>query len=316
MIRRPRGLRTAGLVAVVALAGLLDTACQHPAPLAPSGATIILSSPVATLPLNGTTEIVAQVNGSVRTPPQRGTLVSFATTLGAVEPAQAETDNNGRVSVRFRAGNASGTATITAASGEAGVDEGGVIRIAVGAAAVGRVVISTDAALASSGGGVKIVVLVVDINGAPMRDVTVTLATTSGSLSQNVVVTNGNGRAEVILTTPLPATITAIAGTQSATANVTFVTRPQPSVTIGLFDTANDPRVNGTTTFTITAAPTPSNTIVATVVSFGDGTSLTLAGAAASVQHVYTATGTYVVTVTVTDSSGESGAASTVINVR
>ena len=191
-----------------------------------------------------------------------------------------------------------------------------MVKIAVGAAAVGRVVISADAALASGGGTVKLVILVLDTNGTPLRDTTVTLATTSGSLSQNVVTTNANGSAEVFLTTKLPATVTAIAGTQVATATVSFVTRPQPSVSIALTDTSNDPRVNFPTAFTITATPAPSHTITATSVSFGDGTSVTLAGGASSVNHVYISTGSYVVAVTVVDSSGESGSGSTVIAVR
>jgi hypothetical protein len=315
MILRHRGLRTTGLLAALWLTCLPGVACQRPAPLAPSGAFIVLTSSVTALPLNGSTEIVAQITGSFVSPPQRGTLVSFATTLGAIEPAQAETDGTGRVAVRYRAGSASGTATITAVSGGAGVDEAGAIRIAVGSAAVGRVVISADA-LGAGGGTVKILVLVVDINGTPMRDTTVTLATTAGSLSQNVVTTNASGSAEAFLTTSLPATITAIAGTQAATATVTFVTRPQPSVSIVLAEGSGDPRVNATTTFAITASPTSSSVITSTAVNFGDGTSTTLAGSVSSVQHVYTASGTFAVTASVVDSSGAAGSGSTVVSVR
>jgi hypothetical protein len=303
------------LPAVVCLAWLLDVGCNRPSILAPSGATIALSAPVTALPLNGSTEIVAQINGSVRTPPQRGTLVSFTTTLGVLEPAQAETDGTGRAAVRFRAGSNAGTATITAVSGSADVDESGVIRIAIGSAAVGRVLISADSASAV-GGVVKLLVLVVDASGMPLPGITVTLATTSGSLSQNIVTTNARGSAEVFLTTRLSATVTAVAGNQEATATITFVVRPQPTVSIALTDTNNDPRVDFPTSFTITSTPTPSNAITSTAVTFGDGASVNLSGAVASVHHVYASVGSYIVTVTVTDSSGETGSASTVISVR
>ena len=85
--------------------------------LAPGGSTITLTPLASTLPLSGTTNIIAQVIEPAGTPPQRGTLVTFTTTIGTIQPIEAETDSGGRVMVTFNAGTLSGTATITALSG-------------------------------------------------------------------------------------------------------------------------------------------------------------------------------------------------------
>src|SRR3954454_14038067 len=90
---------------------LLAAACDKVPLLAPTGSVITLVSPVTALPANGATNIPAQIIEASGTPPQRGTLVSFTTTLGIIQPSEAETDVNGRATVRFQAGAGSGTAT-------------------------------------------------------------------------------------------------------------------------------------------------------------------------------------------------------------
>src|SRR5438876_6057561 len=89
---------------LLAIAALAATACQKVPLLAPSGSTITLTSAATALPLNGTATIVAQVIESSGTPPQRGTLISFTTTMGSIQPSEAETDVSGRVIVTFNAG--------------------------------------------------------------------------------------------------------------------------------------------------------------------------------------------------------------------
>ena len=93
--------------------------CQRVPLLAPSGSTITLTTGVTALPVNGTADIVAQVIEPSGTPPQNGTHVTFTTTLGTIQPAEAETDISGRVVAKFLAGTSNGTATITAISGGA-----------------------------------------------------------------------------------------------------------------------------------------------------------------------------------------------------
>src|SRR4051812_48422353 len=99
------------------LLALSTVSCQRVALLAPAGSTITLTAQATTLPVNGTTNLIAQVIEPAGTPPQRGTLVTFTTSLGTVEPVEAETDPGGRVMVAFKAGTLSGTATISALSG-------------------------------------------------------------------------------------------------------------------------------------------------------------------------------------------------------
>ena len=96
-------------------------ACERVPLLAPSGSTLTLTSPTTALPVNGTAPIGVQVIEPSGTPPHSGTHVTFTTTLGTLFPTEAETDSSGQAIVQFRAGTASGTATISAISGGASV---------------------------------------------------------------------------------------------------------------------------------------------------------------------------------------------------
>src|SRR5712671_1272934 len=124
---------------VLGVLAMTTVACQRVALLAPSGSTITLTSVATTVPLNGTTNLIAQVIEPAGTPPQRGTLVTFTTSLGTIQPIEAETDPGGRVMVAFKAGTQSGTATITALSGGVTTGTTGAIKIAIGAASVATV---------------------------------------------------------------------------------------------------------------------------------------------------------------------------------
>src|SRR5947208_2869586 len=101
------------LFSVLAAAGLA-VGCQKVPLLAPSGSAITITASTTALPVNGTTQLVAQVIEASGTPPHAGTEITFTTTLGTIQPAQAETDAAGRVVVTFNAGTANGTAVITA----------------------------------------------------------------------------------------------------------------------------------------------------------------------------------------------------------
>src|SRR5678816_4602619 len=94
--RRPFGrlLRISTIFA--AASGLLTVSCEKVPLLAPSTASITLTASATALPLNGTTDLIAQVLEQAGTPPHSGTHVIFTTTLGSVLPAEAETDVNGR----------------------------------------------------------------------------------------------------------------------------------------------------------------------------------------------------------------------------
>src|SRR5512140_2067585 len=105
----PRIRRTSALAAVVAGVALLTAACEKVPLLAPSGSTITLTALATVLPTNGSTQIIAQVIEAGGSPPHSGTSITFTTSLGSVEPDTAQTDINGRVTVKFLAGTGSGT---------------------------------------------------------------------------------------------------------------------------------------------------------------------------------------------------------------
>ena len=127
------------LLAVLALPLALVAACDKVPLLAPTGSVITLLPATTTVSLNSEVLIVAtviengQASGSAGTgtggtgttsrpgagtPVQNGTLITFTTTVGRVEPAEART-HNGQVTVKLITAGTSGTATITAYSGGA-----------------------------------------------------------------------------------------------------------------------------------------------------------------------------------------------------
>jgi len=81
MVTRFRFLTILGL----GLLPALTVACQKVPLLAPSGSTITLTSSATALPVNGSTQIIAQLIEPSGTPPHSGTRVSFTTTLGTVD---------------------------------------------------------------------------------------------------------------------------------------------------------------------------------------------------------------------------------------
>jgi hypothetical protein len=93
-------------------------ACETLPLLAPTDSTIDLLANPAVVPLGGKTTITAVVTEPAGTPVPNGTLVTFSATLGTLDPIEAQTAD-GRASVNFSAGSISGTATITAFSGDA-----------------------------------------------------------------------------------------------------------------------------------------------------------------------------------------------------
>ena len=105
------------------------------------------------------------------TPVQNGTLVSFTTTIGRIEPSEART-SNGQVRVKFISGGQSGTATITAFSGGA---SGKLENLKVGSAGVERVLVSASPQTLGPGGGTStITARVEDVSGTGLPGIPVT----------------------------------------------------------------------------------------------------------------------------------------------
>jgi PKD domain-containing protein/Big-like domain-containing protein len=323
MVSRIRPVRA--LVALLSVSGFITVACQKVPLLAPSGSIITLISSATTLPTGGSTEVIAQVIEPAGTPPHEGTHVTFTTTLGSIQPSEAETDIAGRAIVRFVAGNSSGTAVIGAISGGVSVASANQVKILVGSAAVGGVSVNaTPSTLPNGGGQSTITATVSDTSGNLLANVPVTFAidTSSngtaggtGALSATVVNTDANGRAVVTLSTTRTTTVSATAGTGTATATpaasgaqvsrVTVTVNTTNSVSIGAPSPAS-PQAGQTVTFPLTyGTSTTASPIIRLTVDWGDGTSQGFTGQPSAISHPYRAPGSYLIVVTGIDSIGD-----------
>ncbi len=336
------GVRRLGGFLVLVLGSWLVASCQKVPLLAPSGSTIVLTAGTNAVPTNTSADIIAHVLEPAGTPPHQGTHVTFTTTLGTIEPADATTDVNGRVIVKFLAGNANGTATITASSGGATTGTNGSLRIAVGSAAVGRVIVNAEpATVPNTGGSTTITASVLDINGNALSSTPVSFTTTAGSLSGVLSSTNTNGVASTTLTTSQQATVTASVGAQAppsgtgggtsgggtgggtstsagqASGSVTVNISAAPTVVITPPSTPPSVGVPVSFTFAVTVAAQNGSAVRSLTVNWGDGDSEQLGAVTgnAVAAHVYSATGTYRVTATVVDASGNTNTVSTTVTV-
>jgi hypothetical protein len=330
--------RLACLAAAVACVTLVG--CERVPLLAPAGSTITLTSSATTLPVNGSTTLIAQVLEAGGTAPQSGTNVTFTTTLGTVRPANAETDSVGRVVVIFSAGDQSGTATITALSGGASTGTTGAVKIAVGAAAVGKVIVNANPALVPANGGQSTIsAVVLDVNGNALPLAPVAFTTTAGTLTSGVVNSDLNGVASTVLTTSTAATVTASVGatggsgtgtgTGGGTGTGTTTTSGQASgsVTVGILaqptlvitppTTPPSAGLPAAFTFTVTLPAANASAVKSLTVNWGDGEVRNLGPVSGtSIQsHVFQDPGTYLVTGTLLDTAGNSQSVSSTVTV-
>jgi adhesin/invasin len=330
--------RRAALVTGVAVALALSAlACEKVPLLAPSGSTITLSTATSALGFNGTADIAAQVLEAAGTPPHSGTHITFSTNLGTVEPAEVQTDINGRAVTRFHAGTSSGIATITASSGGASVAAANVVKIAVGSAAVSGIVASANPGTVSSrGGSATISAKVTDAGGNPLGGIPVTFTTDAGTLSASVANTDANGIATSVLTTNRTAKVTATAGvstttttppptggtgtgtttTAPASSTVTVNVNATQSITIGTPAPAT-PQVGQTVSFPLTypTSTTGASPILRVSVNWGDGRTDNIGGAPPAISHAYGAPGSYLVVVTGFDALDDTTTASASVTV-
>jgi hypothetical protein len=336
------GRLAAGLSAVCALIFIaLASACDKVPLLAPSGTVITLFPVATTVALNSEVEIVATViEQGVATPPtttpppttpgtppttppttpttptagagtpvQNGTLVSFTTTLGRIEPSEART-NNGQVRVRFISGAQSGSATITAFSGGA---SGRLENLRVGTAAVERVVVTANPqTLGPAGGTAEISARVEDVSGLPVVGVPVQFTATTGTILPNPSTTDSSGVARATLTTTRESSLTATVAGKTSTALVVGV---NPRTGIGITGPATPVAAGQPALFNITVSATAN--IRSVVINWGDGESTPLGALSGptTIPHTYDEDGTFIVTATATDATGFPETVSTAITV-
>jgi PKD repeat protein len=235
-------------------------------------------------------------------------VVSFTTTLGSIEPAEARTQN-GEVRVKFNASNVSGLATITAYSGGA---SGKLENLKIGSAAVERVLVSaTPQTLGPAGGVATINARVEDVSGAGVAGVPVTFTNDAGQLSASSATTDAGGIASVTLNTSRQAKVTAnVAG---KTADVTVSLNPRTGITISGPTTPVSAGVPAT--FTVGVGTTANVRDV--TINFGDGSRQSLGALSGStpINHTYDSPGTFTVTATAIEASGFSEQVSTAVSI-
>jgi PKD repeat protein len=293
-------------------ATLLAAACDKVPLTAPTESTIQLFAAATSVSPTGSTDIIATVTESSGTAVQNGTVVSFTTTLGRLEPSEART-SNGKVTVKFTADGRSGTARITAFSGGAATEE--PLELPIGSAAAETITLRAEPArLPANGGSTQIIALARDLAGNNMPGVSVAFSATAGTLTPGVATTDANGEARSTLTSGRETTVTATVGSKTAT--LTLSVDVAPSVTITPPPTIVEEQPAA---FTLTvSASSGALPITQAHIDFGDGTSQSLGAlpvGTTSVSHIYGSDGTFTVTLTLTDSSGAVSTQRTVVVV-
>ena len=301
-----------GLLAILGAA-----ACDKVPLLAPTGSIINLTVTSDAAALNSTIDIIAVViengvssggtgtgtaatttsNSGAGTPVQNGTVVSFTTSIGTIEPAEART-SNGRVTVRLKTTSESGTATITAYSGGAK----STAQIKIGAANAKTITLTASPQnLPSTGGSSSITARVDDSNGNGIGGIPVLFGTDKGSLSSTTVVTGPGGTASTTLTTSSAAKVSAVAGA---------VTKVEVGVGVATRAalTLNVPATSQTisTSVPITVSSGTSGTLTNVVLNYGDGQSksIGLLNGTQTVTHFYSSTGIFDISVSGLDPDG------------
>jgi hypothetical protein len=328
-IRAPRSCNAVLAILIFAAVVALLGACDKMPLVAPSGTVMTLTADANVLPVNGSAEITAVLieagqaqppSSGTGNPPttstatgagttvHNGTLVSFTTTLGRVDPAEART-TNGKAVVRLLANGQSGVATVTAFSGAASK----TLTINVGAAAASRVVVTASPqALPAIGGTTTITATVQDQQGNGILGVPVSFSTTAGSLAATSAVTDNSGNAVTTLTTNAAATVTATAGGgtgggtggTAAPTPATVAITILPNATVTITPPTGAVVVSTPTSFTVNVGTTVI--VLDVVVEFGDGEKLSLGPISASqpVPHMYGIAGALTATATASFADG------------
>jgi hypothetical protein len=325
---------------LVLVAAVASMTCDSAPLTAPTNSTIVLTAGTRVLPVGGSTQLTAEVIEQAGTPVQNGTTVRFFTSLGRVEPAEAQT-RNGIATTTFFAGDDSGTATVRASSGGAGGGSstpasngstgtttptssssvGASLDITIGAAAIEKVTVRVNPATVSQNGGtVQVVATVAAKDGRLLSNIPVTFSATHGTLSSGTATTDGAGEARVTLTTNAETDVVAIAGAVKSDPATKVTVLPAPSVTltcaVGASGNCAAISVGETVTFTATRAM-GSSVIASSTLDFGDGQSVSLGqlSSPVSVAHRYNQAGTYTARLEATDVNGDNTTTTSVIRV-
>ncbi len=253
---QPRSVirRTLLMLAAASAIGSLAS-CERALTVAPTNAVISLTAQSYALANNSSLVITAILVDSTGAAVPDGTIVTFRSTLGAMEPTTAYT-SNGRAVATLLAGTLSGTASITAASGSV---QAAPLLVQIGMVP-GRIVMSSTPTSTSTS---EIAAIVTDASGQAVVGASVTFTAASGTLSNLVVLTDAYGQARTTLFSSVDALVTAQVG--GLTANITA-------------------RVGGSNTLAVNVKVDPTAPVRLQNVTF-TATVLTIGGAAALVER-------------------------------
>jgi hypothetical protein len=233
---RRRTMSKWGLLALLLMATV--TCGEAPFVAAPGSTLTVFANPPFIVANGGVSVISALVIEPAGTPAPNGTVVQFFTTLGSIEP-QGET-RNGVARVNLVADSRSGTAQVTAASGDQTVAvEGGVV---IGSANPDLVVVTADPLRITSGSHSWITANVFDVDGNPIANIPV-IFTLSGGTGRETLDSGGvpqftdtNGQAFDILRTSAGSGLTG-----TVTVNATAANGAVGSVRVGVNTAASPP---------------------------------------------------------------------------
>lgn len=190
---------------------LFAVGCDKATPVAPDGTTLTLSANPARIGLNGSSTVTIvgrKPNGSPLNP---GTEIRLSTDRGSIDPI-VSTNDSGVATATLRGDGRAGTATITAATGDASV----TTTVQVGESPETRptLIISASPNNIPVGGTSTVTVIARNGDGTPVSaGQTVILTSTLGTISPSRPTTRSDGTAVATLN----------AGNQSGTAEITAI---------------------------------------------------------------------------------------------
>ena len=322
---------------------LVAISCDRVPLLAPTNSTVTLDAGSRVVETGGSTSVSAMVIEQSGTPVQNGTVVRFTTTLGRLDPVEAQT-RNGVATTTFFAGNDSGVAEVRATSGGAGgtsttttpsngnngnngstttttttTTNSNVVLISVGSAAVDTVTVRANpsSVSTSSGATVSLIATVVGTAGRLLPNIPVSFSATRGTLSAITAITDAQGEARVTLNTNGDTEISVAAGTKTATTKITGVAGPAVTLTCAPSSggsSCSAATVGQAVVFTAQRALGSGN-VTSAVLDFGDNSSVTLGNLSGpeSIPHAYAQAGTYTARLTATDGNETSTAVQVVL---
>lgn len=192
---------------LVALVGLVATACDSANPVAPSGTFLSVTASPSSIGLNETSTITVigrRPDGSALF---QGTEILLSTNLGTLDRTVIEVDSAGSARARLRGDGRTGTATVTASTGAGAGGEGGAtmatVEVQVGQGENSRqslVITANPDTIPVANGESTITVIGRNSDGTPVgAGLTVNLTTTLGSLSPRTPTTDSTGTATATL---------------------------------------------------------------------------------------------------------------------